>query len=175
MARRLNAGDRNALQAGLSLVRRDLERATAEVTGARSEQVRDAAVVLRDSWRDVLDVREKSAAPPGQPPHRHRGRLRTSVKYAVVGGVMRVGSGSGIARFLEFGVNATAKAPRRFDISKQTARKERHRRTVVARGQPYQLVILPRPHAAAALARATPRMTDVYVSSLQQGLASRLP
>ena len=138
----INALNRGELQRGLQLVNRDLVQRTRAATGADSDAMKAAAGVLRTTWRGLVGTRSEEPAAPGQPPLAKSLGLRRSIKFAVVDGVMRVGSGLFTSRLLEFGVTGGDR------------------------------IIEPRPHARPALEIAAPKMTDVVVADLQRKIAT---
>lgn len=138
----INAFKRGELQQALRGVNRELIEQTKAITGADSDAVKAAAGVLRSTWRDVLKNRSDEPSAPGAPPAAKTGALRRSIRYAVVDGVMRVGSGHFVSRLLEFGVASD------------------------------RITIEPRPHARPALELAAPKMTDVLVADLQKKVAA---
>lgn len=103
-SRTINALSRGELQRGLQQVTKDVEKLTRDISGADSEPVKAAAIVLRGEWRRLLSVPGggKPAA-PGSPPHRQKGILRRSVRTAIVQGVRRVGTSNFRAPIHEFG------------------------------------------------------------------------
>jgi len=122
VSRSVNAMSRGELQRGLRQVTKDVERMTAEISGANSEPVKRAASVLQRNWRRLLNVRAKGPSAPGTPPHRHAGRLFKSIRQAVVDGVRRVGSGDFRSWMTEFGVDDKPPRPHArpaFELSQQ--------------------------------------------------------
>lgn len=128
MSRAINAMNRGELQRGLRAATKDLERMTRDISGADSEPVKRAADVLRTQWRALVSVKNPEPAPPGSPPHRHRGRLWKSIKTAVVDGVRRVGSGDFRSWMTEFGTDGRAPRP--------------HARTALELAQPQMTEVL---------------------------------
>lgn len=183
---RINAGNRSELQQGLSAATKAMARELAELTGARSQPVIQAATALARAWRLVLntpagDVRQSiksrrlrgSPSAPGQPPHRLSGQTRKSVKTAVVDGVRRVGTGWFKLRLLEDGVTATVTRRRSAKGDFVTSKVGKFRRKRVAkRTGSFTFVIAPRPSAERALQIAAPAMGEVFVTELQRGVAA---
>jgi hypothetical protein len=166
------------LQQAVQATRRDMEKLTAQITGANDEPVRKSASVLARSWRKVLSrkaggirislkTRRARGEPsaPGQPPHEVSGLLRKSIRTGVVDGVRRVGTGSFTSRLLNFGVDSTAAPAKRI-----LARKRGKARAVkVAKAR--RIRIAARPHAEPALQAVESQMTDVFVSEAQRRVA----
>lgn len=110
-SRTINALNRGELQRGLRLVTKDVEKLTRDISGADSEPVKQAALVLRKEWRRLLSTPGSGKpAAPGSPPARQSGRLMRSIRTAIVNGVRRVGTGDFRAWMTEYG---TDKAPPR--------------------------------------------------------------
>lgn len=184
---RINAFKRSELQVGLGKVARELQRQTAEATGAYSEPVKKAAGVLARAWRELLSTpggnlrtsrktRRTRGTPSasGQPPHLITGKLRKYLTTAVVDGVRRVGSGLFKARLLEFGLTASVTRGRRLKRSGRgtfaktfNLKSKRRLSDPARRTRTYTLRIAARPSAERALANAAPRMTDVFVDALR--------
>ncbi len=78
-----------------------------------------------------------------------------------------MGSSSFRLRLLEFGLQARAAGRRR---SAKGLRAGRNR--AATRGGPYTITMPARPSRAPALERAAPKMTEAFVSDLQQRVAS---
>jgi hypothetical protein len=158
----INALQRGELQRALVSVNRDLIARTRAATGADSDAMKAGAKHFKGIWRDALGRRSNRPSAPGQLPAKRSGATQRSIGFAVVEGVMRVGSGLHTARLLETGVNAQPRP-----------------RTVTLRGRRHlsskRLVIAPRPHANVALQRAQPGMVDVTVLQLQRKMSTVVP
>lgn len=154
MSRTINALSRGDLQKGLSLVTKDVEKLTREISGADSEPVKAAALVLRKEWRRLLNTPGgavqgpllpgefgvslgRAPSAPGQPPAKQTGRLQKSIGTRVVQGVRRVGTDDFRSWMTEYG---TSQSP-------------------------------PRPHARPALENAAQEMTEVLISESQGAVA----
>lgn len=181
MSRRSRAQISNDIQRQIAGIRKKLEVEVSEVTGANSEPVKQAAFALAREWRKTLSVPAPGlrtrlgskktvgdASAPGEPPHLVSGRLRRSIRTAVVDGMRRVGSNLFTARFLEFGY--AGKPP--FHYKQRWSRKLgefKARREYLA--GPANPPIPPRPHLAVSIERAKDRMVDALVSEIQKRLA----
>lgn len=144
MSRVINALRSGDLARGIAAVRKDINKTTAEMTGANSEPVRKSAGVLLKNWRKLLDIPGNGEpAAPGQPPHRQTRRLRRSLGTGVVDGIRRVGSSLFTSRLLEFGFTAQDGTQ-----------------------------VAPRPHGRVALAQSEKEMIDVQVLEMQRKIAS---
>lgn len=127
MSRVIDALSRGDLARGLSAARKDIEKLTAELSGANSEPVKAAARVFVKEARRLAStggafgaalrlatkegVQVNVSAAPGDPPLRHQGRLVRSITTGVVDGVRRVGSSYFVARLLEFGTDGAERGP----------------------------------------------------------------
>lgn len=170
MSRLINALVRGELQAGLRAATKDVLKMTADLSGANSEATRRAANILAREMRRLVSVPfTGTPSAPGEPPRLRLGRLRKSIKSRVVDGVRRVGTGSYTARFMEFGVDAPARAAlpsrthrgkngRNFRISAKKAFGGRH--------------IAPRPWARPAFANVQSQMQDAIVQGMSEQLAA---
>lgn len=137
--RRYNATARSPAAA----IARDLRQLTEQVSGARSAEIRRAAVVFRRSIKTVLSARRGGPpSRPGEVPKYQRGSLAKSAFQGLVETGRRVGASWFTAPLFEEGVNTMAR-----------------RRS----GHLYRLVIQPRPFMNRALQLARPTMLYVVV------------
>lgn len=143
MSRSINALVKGDLQRGLNAATKDVQKLTAELTGANSEPVVKASRVLLGNWKRIVNVPGGGEpAAPGEPPRRQTRKLVRSFGSRVVEGVRRVGSGDFVARLQEFGYTAK-------DGTSVPAR----------------------PHGRVAIEISKDEMVDVTVSEMQRRIA----
>jgi HK97 gp10 family phage protein len=112
VSRTINALERGQLQRGLQLVTKDVEKLTREISGADSEPVKKAALVLRKEWRRLLgNSGGGKPSSPGAPPAKQSGRLQRSIKTAIVNGVRRIGTDDFRSWMTEFGTDQAPPRP----------------------------------------------------------------
>lgn len=171
------------LGGGLRGVNRQLERALADLGGAKSPELVQAARELTKSIKRQLSRRGRGQpSEPGAPPAKQSGRLYKSVKHAAVGAGRRVAVTAFYGPFLEFGLDTASdtgrKAPRsRRDLftgitrgitaKAQRAWERKQGRRAAGMGSKPR-VLKPRPFMAQALAAAEQNMTDVIVSEIRR-------
>lgn len=146
MSRRLNF-----LSNDMRTVNKQMRTLTQDWTGAKGEEIAEAAKILRGGIARTLSSRgsRTERSRPGDPPKRQAGALARSVRQGLVEDGRRVGPVWFTAPMLERGVNTALPS-------------QRSRRGKYARGKG-TLTIAPRPFMARALESVRDKMTEVVV------------